>query len=141
MKNIIKIILVFCFVISNSNSFSQTLDGYLYSKGVYNISQASHISNDYLEGGYNIYKDYVDISIKSKDNVFGGTVYTDLKLVRGLNGLYFSDIIIDRDTDMVKPFEAFGLSADLMQEVYKNIDSDTYNKICTNLKESFNTDI
>lgn len=140
MKSLTKILLLVVFSIRTTSSFSQTLEGYFISKGVYHLCQAAHASNDYLEGTYDINKGYVDISLKSKDNVFGASIHTDLRLFRGNGDLYFSDITVLKDDDMVNPFDAFGLQIELMRILIQAVDKETYNKMRNSIKNSFNTD-
>lgn len=119
---------------------AQNVDKYFYSLGVYHLCQAAHVSNDYLSATYDVQPGYVDISIKSKDNVFGATIHTNLRVIRGTGDLYFSDIIVQGDDDMVRPFEALGLEVDMVKELIRAADSDTYNKMRQSVQKSFNTD-
>ncbi|MBN8669495.1 MAG: hypothetical protein J0L80_02340 [Chitinophagales bacterium] len=131
--------LLACIVIGNQ-VFAQNLEQYFYTKGINSLCEAAHPTNDYIDGAYAIKDGYIDISITSKDNTFGKVITTDLRIVRGVGDLYFSDIINKQDNDIVPPFEAFGLQANLLLVLTKSIDQASYQKIRASVQEEFGTD-
>ena len=130
---------------------AQTMQNFFYSKGVKDLCQAAHVSNDYESGTYNVQDNYVDITFVSKDHVFDRDIYTSLRLVRGAGGLYFTDILIlnsngtigsdGTDGDIVNPFNAFGLQAALMLSLAKSIDRDSYQQLQQKIIDEFHTDV
>lgn len=141
MKHLRSILFLFALAFTTSRLFAQTaLERYFNDEGVYHLCQAAHASNDYLSGSYDIYPGYVDVSLTSKDNIFGVKIYTDIRVVRGAGDLYFSDLKVLHDDDMVKPFEAFGLQAVMVTELIKTVDQPTYKKIRSSIIQQFDTD-
>jgi hypothetical protein len=85
----------------------------------------------------------VDITFVSKDHVFDRNISTSIRLVRGLGGLYFTDLIIlgENPADIVNPFDAFRLQTTLMLALAKAIDKDSYTQIQQKIIDEFHTDV
>jgi hypothetical protein len=129
--------------VNSFSLFSQSMEmeDYFYSKGVFHLAQTTHPANVYMSGEYTMDSKYVDVSIKSIDNVFGAKINTDIRIIRGLGDLYFSNLIVLGDNDLVKPFEAFGLQSSFLVAVLKAIDQNTFLEVANTINQSFNTDI
>lgn len=143
MKSVLNFLLLFlAFSITATYSCAQTLEDFFHHQGSAHLLNAAHPSNDYLHGRHYIYKDYIDVSLTSKDNVLGGDVYTDLRIIRGNSDLYFADILILNDTDpFAKPFDALGAEAQFIMQLYKSLDQQTYNKLLADIQNAFHTDV
>ena len=102
-----RLVLLLVSIIIGSNVFAQNLEQYFYTKGINSLCEAAHPTNDNIDGAYAIKDGYIEVSITSKDNTFGKVITTDLRIVRGVGDLYFSDMINKQDNDIVPPFEAF----------------------------------
>ncbi len=141
MKILIKIPVVAFFLMLNFSLTAQTMSGYFEYRGVGEISKMAHITNDYVSGEFNMDNQNVYVLINSKDNTFGASITTVLTIEKGLGGLYFSNIIVDKDNDFPPPFEAFGLSNQLVIELIKSIDKEMVSKIRDEIVNSYGTDV
>ncbi len=70
----------------------------------------------------------------------GRDIVTKLRLVHGFGNLYFKDIQLINDNDVTKPFDAFGLQASLLTELYRAVVEETYDKMRYEIKNNINTD-
>ncbi len=130
MKPLFSIVFLLISLTNANNAFAQkTLEDYLVSSGLQKLRRAAHPSNDFLSRTYNITPGYIDISIKSWDNVFDRTVRTDMRVVRGGGGLYFSNIVVQYDDDIVRPFDALEIIIAGVREVARSVDPEAYNKV------------
>lgn len=137
-----KLFLMLVCVMAATSMSAQSLDKFFSEKATAGLCDMAHPSNDYLQGEYEIRSGYIDVSVTSKDNVLGGTVYTDVRVVRGLGDLYFSDIVVQKDTDpFAKPFDALELLIKIATQTYKSMDQEAYEKIRAEAKKQFGTDI
>ncbi len=107
MKTTIKLLCGLLFIVTAHRSFAQNMEGFFRTKGVKDLCEAAHPSNQYLEGKYFVADDHVSISIVSEDNITGRNIYTDIQLRRGNGALPFTELILVRDTDPFKTFDAF----------------------------------
>ncbi len=140
MKRLFKITTITLLLFLNLSLKAQTLDGYFKYRGVKQLSEMAHITNDFESGEYSIDDQNVYVYIKSKDNVLGASIRTELSVNLGGGGLFFTDIYVNYDNDMVRPFEAFGAFTDLFQDILKSIDSEYYERIRKQFMESYGTD-
>ncbi|MGY3213967.1 hypothetical protein [Mucilaginibacter sp. HD30] len=136
----ISLLIIAIALLANQWAFAQTLSNFFYYKGVKDLSEAAHVSNIYLNGTYTIQDNYVDVTCVSKDNLFDRNIHTSLRLIRGAGVLFFTDIIVTGDDDVIEPFDAFGLQTALMLGLVKAIDSDSYAKLLQSMINQFHTD-
>lgn len=87
MKNTILMLLI---VSSFSASLqAQNIENFVRYRGK-NIANAVHITNDFVRGFYNSSnRNYTDLTIVTKDNLFGRGIVTKLRLAHGFANLYF----------------------------------------------------
>lgn len=113
MKKILIIILLLSF-----NFFSaQSMSDYFKYKGVKNIAELAHPSNNFKTGSYKIYNDRVWIKIYYLEGY-----YTELNL-RKVGG-FFTNIEIINDNDWVSPFTAIQIIKNLAYEAFKENSSE-----------------
>lgn len=137
-KNFFAIVLL----VISINGFAQNMDAYFKSKGVRGLCELSHPSNDLISGEYTVSKSSVDVWIKSKDNVLGGTVTTHLLVYRGSGSLYFNDIAVLYDDDpFAKPFEALKMLMDIIQDMMKDIDPKSFEEMRVEFVRTFGSDV
>lgn len=145
MKTTLKLLFVIVCVLATQAAYSQTLEKYLIKRGVYNLCEAAHPANEYIDGTYNISTSTngVDIHITSSDNVTGVQVRTELILLRGKGGIYFEDIWVLRDTDpWAKPFDAFTAQVQLTLASLKALLGEkAYDEMLTTFKNTFGSDL
>lgn len=141
MRNLFIIPTLFFLLILNLKTTAQSVSGYFETRGVSQLSEMAHITNDYISGEYSLDNQNIFVYIKSKDNVFGASVYTELTIERGFGGLYFSNIIVNKDNDSFPPFEAFGITNQMAIEIFKSIDKETVAKIRDEIIEKYGTNI
>ncbi|EHQ29787.1 hypothetical protein [Mucilaginibacter paludis] len=135
------LLIVAGFFTTSPKASAQKMQDFFYSKGVKDLCQAAHVSNDYESGTYDVHDDYVDVTFISKDHVFNRDIHTSVRLIRGVGGFYFNDLIAPDDGDVVKPFNAFGLTAALMLTLTESIDKESYNKLEQAITDQFHTDV
>ncbi len=124
------------------SSFAQNLDAYFKYKGIRGLSDLSHPANIFLSGEYKVSQNTVDVWIKSKDNILGGLVETHLLIYKGVGGLYFNDITVVSDTDpFAKPFEALKAMVDIIQDLMKQVDRESFEKMRTDFVKTFGSDV
>lgn len=103
-----------------NRAVAQSMDDFFRSKGVKDLCEAAHPNNDYQEGKYYIGPDHVSISIVSVD-FMGTAIYTDMQLIKGKGDLPFTELILVRDTDPFKTFDAFKLHVQMVMLTYKGL--------------------
>ncbi|WP_298513912.1 hypothetical protein [uncultured Kordia sp.] len=135
MKNLLKTVLV-VFLFS-SNLFSQTtLEKYLKSTpALEDFCTIAHPFNDCVSLDYRLDSNYVIIELVSRS--FGINLCTNLKLTRGFGDLYFNNIEIIRDCNLIPPFTAFKAISTLIYELMKKIDPETTQKISNAIASNF----
>lgn len=129
-------------LVSKTGAVAQTVDDFFRQKGTYDLFKAAHPSNDYLHGTHDVFDRYIDIFLIGRDNVAGGDVHTRLRVMKGIGGLYFNEIIILGDDDpFAHPFEFFEMEAKTVMALAEGIDKATYNDMRAKLQQLFHTDI
>lgn len=140
MKNLVAIFFLWI-ILTASDAYSQTLNGYFTSRGLHSLLETAHPSNAYEDGAFKIQDNYINVAVKSWDDYGGKYVVTFVRISKGLGGLYFDDIKVVSDGDSFPAFAALKLKMVFLKELWKELDKESFTSMRQTFINNFGADI